>query len=294
MVITASNTPEKIAFQTGGRQTNGEVVSILAELLNVGFGYGEHQVLESASLALDQGEVVGLLGLNGAGKTTTMRLIAGILEPVSGVVRRSYQKLGYLPEERGLYRRQTVSRYLRFVGELNLMSSADVKQRVGQLIERLRLEPYASQRIESLSKGNQQKVQLAATLMPSPDLMLWDEPFSGLDALNQDLLFDILRDLRRDGVTVLLSTHRLDDLELLADRTYILAQRGFVEFVAPKNPDSYRLRFNAQAEDHQVDVKPQDLTTEIERWTSRGAVLVAVDPKTGLADVYRSLLGEGQ
>ena len=268
-------------------------VAILAKLSDVSFGYGQHMVLESAAMMLDRGEVVGLLGLNGSGKTTTMRLIAGILDPVSGTVQRHYRRLGYLPEERGLYRRLTVTRYLRFVGEVNLLAPERVKDRIGELIERLRLEAYQSQRIESLSKGNQQKVQLAATLMPSPELMLWDEPFSGLDALNQELLLDMLRDLRQSGVTVLLSTHRLDDLELLADRTYILARRGFSEYVTPDRPESYRLRLVANGTEQQWDVRPGDLADAIRQRTSEGAAVLAVEPKTGLEDVFRRLVAEG-
>ena len=171
----------------------------LAAFDQVGFSYDGRPILEDASLTLSAGEVVGLLGLNGTGKTTTMRLIAGILDPERGQVVRAYRTLGYLPEERGLYRRLTVERYLRFVGELNGLSKTAIRPTTDRLIEQFRLEEYRGRRIEALSKGNQQKVQLAATLVPSPDLMLWDEPFSGLDALNQDLLLDVLRDLRSPG-----------------------------------------------------------------------------------------------
>lgn len=265
---------------------------ILAELDDVSFGYGGRLVLSGAFMRLEPGEVVGLLGLNGSGKTTTMRLIAGILEPSQGRVTRGYRKLGYLPEERGLYRRLTVDRYLRFVGELNLLPAAAARTRVDQLIGRLKLDPYQFQRIDSLSKGNQQKVQLAATLMPSPDLMLWDEPFSGLDALNQELLGEMLRDLRSEGVTVLLSTHRLDDLELLADRTYILTQRGFSEYVTPKEPEAYRVRVRVGAVDEDAEVPRRDLVSVLQQRNSAGDTILSVDPKTGLESVFRKLLQE--
>ncbi len=265
----------------------------LAAFDQVGFSYDGRPILEDASLTLSAGEVVGLLGLNGTGKTTTMRLIAGILDPERGQVVRAYRTLGYLPEERGLYRRLTVERYLRFVGELNGLSKTAIRPTTDRLIEQFRLEEYRGRRIEALSKGNQQKVQLAATLVPSPDLMLWDEPFSGLDALNQDLLLDVLRDLRSRGVAVLLSTHRLDDLELLADRTYILAQRQFVEYVPPQKPSLYRVRFDQNGDDRSVEVAPDQLARQVQECAARGWPVLSVTPKTGLESIFRELLGEG-
>ncbi|MCL5116758.1 MAG: ATP-binding cassette domain-containing protein [Firmicutes bacterium] len=266
---------------------------VLAQLSDVSFSYDNRPVLESADLALGTGEVVGLLGLNGSGKTTTMRLLAGILEPNRGVVQRTYHHLGYLPEERGLYRRLTLEQYLGFVGELNGLSPKACRDRVNTLIGRFLLDPYRGRRIESLSKGNQQKVQLAATLMPSPELMLWDEPFSGLDALNQDLLLDVLKELRAEGVTVLLSTHRLDDLELLADRTYILARRRFQEYVRPRRPALYRLRLSRDRDDVEIEVPAEQLSEVIHARGLEGYTLLSATPKTGLEQVFRELLGEG-
>ena len=257
----------------------------------VWFSYDGRPILEGASLELSPGEVVGLLGLNGTGKTTTMRLIAGILDPERGSVQRTYRTLGYLPEERGLYRRLTVERYLRFVGELSGLATAAARSTVDRLIEQFRLEEYRGRRIEALSKGNQQKVQLAATLVPSPDLMLWDEPFSGLDALNQDLLLDVLRDLRGRGVAVLLSTHRLDDLEMLADRTYILAKKQFVEYVPPRQPAGYRVRFDQDGEDRSVEVTPQELVSQVQECAVHGWPVLSVTPQTGLESIFRELLG---
>ena len=263
---------------------------ILIEFSQVEFGYGSYPVLESADLHLDYGEVVGLLGLNGSGKTTTMRLIAGILQASGGTVNRGYKCLGYLPEERGLYRRLTVTRYLRFVGEVNSLRGPKLFDRVGQIIERLELQQYQSQRIESLSKGNQQKVQLAATLVPAPDLMLWDEPFSGLDALNRDLLLNVLRDLREEGVTVLLSTHRLEDLERLADRTYILGQRRFLEYVPPVHPQSYQVRLLGNGGEYYRDVEATALASLIAERVRVGEAILQVEPRSGLEAVFRSLL----
>lgn len=268
------------------------MIFVLTQLSDVWFSYAGRPVLQSAELTLKSGEVVGLLGLNGSGKTTTMRLIAGILEPNEGVVRRAYRHLGYLPEERGLYRRLTMEQYLRFVGELNGLPPNVRRARADALITRFLLDPYRGRRIESLSKGNQQKVQLAATLVPSPELMLWDEPFSGLDALNRDMLLEVLKELRSEGVTVLLSTHRLDDLEALADRTYILAGRRFQEYVPPRRPALYRLRIRQDEDEVEVDVPAYQLSKVIHERDLKGETVLSVTPKTGLDQVFRDLLGE--
>ncbi|NMP21986.1 ABC transporter ATP-binding protein [Sulfobacillus harzensis] len=263
---------------------------MLVHFSNVGFQYGGRPILDGADFTLEAAEVVGLLGLNGTGKTTTMRLIAGILEPSQGQITRQYRRLGYLPEERGLYRRMTPNQYLTFVGRLNGMAARAAGERTRELIERFRLGSYGWVRIETLSKGNQQKVQLAATLVPRPDLMLWDEPFSGLDALNQELLLEVLKELRTEGVTVLLSTHRLDDLALLADRTYILASRRFTEYVPSESPDQYRLRIRHENLERQETVKTERLSDRIAEITRDGATLLAVSPESGLETVFRKLV----
>ncbi len=215
---------------------------MLVQFSRVTFQYGRREILRNADLFLKPSEVVGLLGLNGTGKTTTMRLIADILAPNHGQISRQFRCLGYLPEERGLYRRL---------------------------------------------------VQLAATLVPRPDLMLWDEPFSGLDALNQELLLEVLKELRAEGVTILLSTHRLDDLELLADRTYILSQGHFTEYTPPKRPARYRLRIAGEHSERYETVEAARLAEYVEAINARGETLLAAIPESGLETVFRTLV-EGQ
>lgn len=262
---------------------------MMVSLQEVTFGYGDHPVLDGANLTLEPGQTVGLLGLNGSGKTTTMRLMAKILEPRRGRVVRSFRKLGYLPEERGLYRKMQVGRYLEFIAALDGISGREAHLVSGTWMERFQLEGYATDRIETLSKGNQQKVQLAATLMGHPDLLLWDEPFSGLDALNQDLLVGVLEESRREGVTILLSTHRIEDLESWADTHYIIAQQKFHHYRPPAVPETYIIEPLIGSP---TTVRAQDLTHTLNQMTAQGDVIRQIKPDSGLRDTFRKLLGD--
>lgn len=259
---------------------------MIVQLEAVSFGYSSQQILHQANLSLKEGSVVGLLGLNGIGKTTTMRLIANILTPTSGTIDRNFTHLGYLPEERGLYRKMTVSNYLAFIAALDGARGVVGKSLVHDWISRFGLDIYAGSRIDTLSNGNQQKVQLAATMLGKPDLLLWDEPFSGLDALNQELLMEVLQEARREGVTVLLSTHRIDDLETLADETYILAQQHFYPYRRPGQPASYVVT----SQDRQVTVKAIDLSSFITAEIQDGRAIQQVRPQSDLSDVFRRLV----
>ncbi len=261
---------------------------MLAALEDVSFGYGDHAVLDEASLSLERGQVVGLLGLNGSGKTTTMRLIANILQPVKGSVRREFRKLGYLPEERGLYRKMAVGRYLEFIAALDGLRGRAARLDVAEWMERFGLDIYATSRIDTLSKGNQQKVQLVATLMGHPDLLLWDEPFSGLDALNQELLIEVLKDSRKHGVTILLSTHRIEDLESWADSHFMLVEGHFYPYHPPERPAHYAIDTGLTT----TTVAAAELPQAITRLTANGQVIRQVRAESGLAHTFKTLLAE--
>ncbi|MDA8193582.1 MAG: ATP-binding cassette domain-containing protein [Thermaerobacter sp.] len=261
------------------------------------FSYGKQPVLEQATLEIPPGEIVGLLGLNGSGKTTTMRLIAGILTPSRGNIVRRWRRLGYLPEERGLYRKMLVRDYLAFLARLDGMTGAAARSAVGRQIERFGLEQYRGARIDSLSKGNQQKVQLAATVLSPVELLLWDEPFSGLDAMNQELLRRVVDELRAEGTAVLLSTHQIDDLEELAQRTYILADRRYHRYQPPLTPSAYII------ETHQnpgwavttIVVAADDFADAVARLQQQAVVIRSVRPENDLKRIFRQLHdGQGE
>jgi ABC-2 type transport system ATP-binding protein len=195
------------------------------ELRGISKSYKGHQALHPLDLSLAPGRVCGLLGPNGAGKTTTIRMITGILlpdtgsislfgEPFSGTLRR---RLGYLPEEHGLYPKMQVAEHLEFLGALHGLAPAERRRRAAGWLERLGLADRAARKVEELSKGMQQKLQFIATVLHEPDLLILDEPFSGLDPANAKLLKDIIMEFVAAGRTLLLSTHRMEQVEMMCD-----------------------------------------------------------------------------
>lgn len=197
--------------------------------------FGDLRAVDGVSFTVRKGTITGLLGRNGAGKTTTIRMITGIFLPDSGSIEwlgvadgvSFRDRIGYLPEERGLYKQMKVWEHLLFLAEIKGKRPAEVKPRVDYWLDRFELTDKRDAKIEELSKGNQQKVQLIGTLLHDPDLIILDEPQSGLDPVNQKLVRNLLRDLRDQGKTILLSTHMMGEAEKMADEI-ILIHRGKV------------------------------------------------------------------
>jgi ABC-2 type transport system ATP-binding protein len=184
-----------------------------------------HVAVSDLSLAIARGSVYGLLGPNGAGKTTTLRMMMNILAPDAGEVRllgrpadqASRDRVGYLPEERGLYPRMVVEEQLLYFARIKGVPRAEAARRVGPWLERLGLAAWRKRKLNELSKGMQQKVQLVATVLHEPDVLILDEPLSGLDPVGADLVRDVLLDLRRQGRTLVLSSHQMETVERLCD-----------------------------------------------------------------------------
>ncbi len=193
--------------------------------------FGKRIAVSDLDLEVPRGVVCGLLGPNGSGKTTTIRMIMGILHPDEGsvslfggdpdLVRRA--RVGYLPEERGVYRKMKCLDLIIFLGEIRGVSRAEARRRGGDGLDRLGLAGWADRKVEDLSKGMQQKVQFIATVIHGPELLILDEPFSGLDPLNQDVLEEIVLDFRARGTTILFSTHLMDQAERLCERVCLIS-----------------------------------------------------------------------
>jgi ABC-2 type transport system ATP-binding protein len=187
--------------------------------------------LDDVSLEVGHGEIFGLLGPNGAGKTTLIRTILDIIKPDTGRIElfgRPFRPedrdgIGYLPEERGLYARQPVNAVLEYLGALKGLSPANARTAARVWLERLDMADAAAKKVEQLSKGNQQKIQLAATLLASPTIVILDEPLSGLDPIGARLVTSVIRDLAAKGTTVLLSTHQMGMVEVLCTRVFMIA-----------------------------------------------------------------------
>jgi ABC-2 type transport system ATP-binding protein len=194
--------------------------------------FGSVRAVDGLSLAVPQGAVYGFLGPNGAGKTTTLRMIMDIIRPDSGQIRlfgepassSARGRVGYMPEERGLYRKMTAAAVLRYFGSLKGMTAAQLAQCVPAWLERIDLTGYANKKVEELSRGMHQKLQFAATVINDPELVILDEPFSGLDPVNQDLLREIITTMRNQGRTVLFSTHGMHEAEQLCDFIVLINQ----------------------------------------------------------------------
>jgi len=205
----------------------------IVELQQVRKAYDTKVAVEDLSFSIEPGSMFGLLGPNGSGKTSSIRMMIGITVPDSGSVRlfgqpfdrKNLKRVGYLPEERGLYKKMPVIDQLSFLGQLHGLDAATATKRAYLWCERLDITEAIHKKTEELSKGMQQKIQFIATLLHDPELIIMDEPFSGLDPVNATLLQDTLVDLRQQGRTILFSTHRMDQVEKLCD-AICLIHRG--------------------------------------------------------------------
>lgn len=191
--------------------------------------FGEKEVLHGISFAVESGSALGLLGRNGAGKTTTIRILMNVFKESAGRVlldgklfAPGKHSIGYLPEERGLYPKKTVGEQLFYLGQLRGLSPKAARANMNRWLERLEVSQYAGQKLETLSKGNQQKVQLAQTLLCDPEIIILDEPFSGLDPVNSQILKDVIREQIAEGKLVVFSSHQMSYVEEFCEDIVIL------------------------------------------------------------------------
>ena len=204
---------------------------ISVSLKNVTKKFGPFTAVDDLSFDVAKGEIYGFLGPNGAGKTTTLRMMLDIIRPSEGAVTilgsnsaiSVRRRIGYLPEERGLYRKMKAAESIAYFAQLRGLSRANAKARAFHLLEQFGLEKFAKSKNEALSKGMAQKVQLLATIAHEPELLILDEPFSGLDPINQQTLEELIRKQRGDGRTIIFSTHVMQHAERLCDRFLIIA-----------------------------------------------------------------------
>lgn len=208
-------------------------MSVVLAVRDVVKVFGAVRAVDGVSFSVRRGTITGLLGRNGAGKTTTIRMITGIFLPDSGAIEwvdggaergDARDRIGYLPEERGLYKQMKVVEHLQFLAEIKGRAGAGVLRDIDRWLERFELSEKREAKIEELSKGNQQKVQLIGTLLHDPELIILDEPQSGLDPVNMVLVRELLRDLKEEGKTILLSTHMMGEAERMADDIVLIHQ----------------------------------------------------------------------
>ncbi len=202
----------------------------MLEVSNLRKSFGEKVAVDGLSFTIEPGEIMGLIGQNGAGKTTTFRLVLNLLVANAGqtlwngeaIGKELLDNIGYLPEERGLDEKLTVEQQLLYFGQLNGMTKREVTESIDTWMERFQVKGNRKDKISSLSKGNQQKVQLIATLMHEPDLIILDEPFSGLDPVNAELLEDGIRRAAKRGASIIFSSHNMANVESLCQSVVML------------------------------------------------------------------------
>lgn len=225
--------------------------------------FGPKVAVSNLDLDIPSGRLIGLIGSNGAGKTTTIRMVMSILFPDTGTIEvlgrpsaiESKDRIGYLPEERGLYKKMKVAPFLEFIARLKNAETTNLSRRVMEWLARVELQDVAKKKCEELSKGMQQKVQFIAAIIHQPDLLILDEPFSGLDPVNSRLLRDLIDEQHTRGCTVIFSTHQMSQAENLCDRVVMINQG---QKVLDNTPEEIRARFDP----HAVYAEP-DATTAI-------------------------------
>ena len=268
------------------------------ELRDVRKSYGSFVAVDRVSLTVPPGILFGLLGPNGAGKTSTIRMIMDITAPDSGEVLffgrprqpGDLRRVGYLPEERGLYRKMTVLDQLIFLGEIRGLKRRELVPKIERWLERVDLSKWTKSKIEELSKGMQQKVQLIGTLLHEPDILILDEPFSGLDPLNQGLFKDLLVEYRAQGRCVVLSTHGMELAERMCDQIALISQGRVIlsgELKTIKRQlggNSYRL-----VADGDLDRVPEVPGVE-QSLVQNGIVKLLLKPQAEGPDVLRELV----
>lgn len=263
--------------------------------------FGDFTAVNDISLRLDKGKMLGFLGRNGAGKTTTFRMILGLSETTTGHItyegkninKHMYNKVGYLPEERGLHPKMTVEEELTYLATLKGLSSRDIQQRIDYWLERFAITENQKKHIQSLSKGNQQKIQLLASMLHEPELLILDEPFSGLDPVNVELLKRAVKDLNDKGSTIIYSSHRMEHVEELCDDVCIidkgqLVVSGDIQKVRSEHGNKLVI----VESDHQIDGL-NDIPGILKKEHRKHDVRLTIENEAVAEKIYNTVIKQG-
>jgi ABC-2 type transport system ATP-binding protein len=251
------------------------------EVIDVVKTYGDKNAVDKVSFNVDPGQILGLIGPNGAGKTTVIRMIMDIIKPDAGEVRilgktfgeESKDLVGYLPEERGLYKRMTVLNTLVYFGTLKGLTPADALQKADKWLKRVNLGAHQNKKMEELSHGMAQLIQIVSTVLHNPKLLIFDEPFNGLDPVNMQLVKEIIATIRAEGKSIILSTHRMNEVEELCDSIFMI-DRG--KGVLQGHLADIKRRFRGNMLVIESDIPPSNLTgvSSIKQEGSRAEVVM--------------------
>ena len=240
----------------------------MLQITNLTKQFKKLKAVDNISLKVQKGDVYGFLGPNGAGKTTSIRMIMGIIKPDIGSIKLNgsdintinRKKLGYLPEDRGLYQKQNLSEILYYFGCLKGLDKKDSMNRANLWLERFYLDDQKERKIEELSKGNQQKIQFIIALLHDPQLIILDEPFTGLDPVNQILLKEVIKEKQEEGKTIIFSTHQMEQVERLCNniclinKGHILLEGPLSEIRESHSEDAIELNFSGKIDNSKLEV----------------------------------------
>ena len=240
----------------------------MLQIKNLTKQFKKIKAVDNISLEVQKGDIYGFLGPNGAGKTTSIRMIMGIIKPDIGSIKLNgsdintinRKKLGYLPEDRGLYQKQNLSEILHYFGCLKGLDKKDSKNRANLWLERFYLDDQKGRKIEELSKGNQQKIQFIIALLHDPQLIILDEPFTGLDPVNQILLKEVIKEKQEEGKTIIFSTHQMEQVERLCNniclinKGHILLEGPLSEIRESHSEDAIELNFSGKIDNSKLEV----------------------------------------
>jgi ABC-2 type transport system ATP-binding protein len=271
------------------------------EIRNVTKKFGEKYAVDNLSMTVDKGQVMGLIGQNGAGKTTTFRMILKFINSDNGTItwngqpitQTVKQRIGFLPEERGLYQKMTVEDQVMYFAELHGMKRADARAKLKDWFSRLEVVGKVTDKVQSLSKGNAQKVQFIATLIHEPEFLILDEPFTGLDPVNTELLRNEIKRARDNGAVVIFSNHNMSDVELLSDNLTMLKHGTTVlQGAVHEIRESYgRTRIFLDSPISDDELKNIDGVLSVSK-NSAGRVLQISDESVG-HDIFRLVSSSG-
>jgi len=265
------------------------------EISQITKSFGALKAVDDVSFIIEKGELFGLLGPNGAGKTTAIRCMLDIFKPDSGSIallggpmsESKKDLIGYMPEERGLYQDLPLDRCLTYLGSLKGLSPAEVRRRSAGYLERFDLVAYKTRKVKELSKGMQQKAQIIATILHHPELLIVDEPFGGLDPVNTQMVKDLLREQREQGVTVILCSHQMQLVEELCDRI-VLIDHGRVMLYG--GLADIRRQFSGNVVKVRTEGTLPDLKGVERIEPMNGSIKLHLDPGTAPQDVLRALV----
>ena len=240
----------------------------MLQITNLTKQFKKIKAVDNISFEVQKGDIYGFLGPNGAGKTTSIRMMMGIIKPDNGTIKLNgsdintinRKKLGYLPEDRGLYQKQNLSEILYYFGCLKGLNKKDSKNRANLWLERFYLDDQKERKIEELSKGNQQKIQFIIALLHDPQLIILDEPFTGLDPVNQILLKEVIKEKQEEGKTIIFSTHQMEQVERLCNniclinKGHILLEGPLSEIRKSHSEDAIELNFSGKIDRSKLEL----------------------------------------